>query len=154
MYPALNVIDVATLRPASSPEHYQVRGDRVGLVAITAINVVNNPVAAGQLATATVQLVFAAPLPDDRYTLTIFDSLTDPAGNALDGETNADEPQENPTFPSGDGISGGDFAARFTVDCAARDRRPTFRSRSTSTSTATSSGTRPPRRAATPRTST
>ncbi len=116
VYPALNVLNAVTGLPAASPEHYQVRGDRVGLVAIQTITVVNNPVAAGQIATATVQLTFAQPLPDDRYTLTVFDSLTDPAGNALDGGTNADEPQDNPTFPSGDGISGGDFAARFTVD--------------------------------------
>jgi hypothetical protein len=61
-------------------------------------------------------LTFFEPLPDDRYTLTVSDSITDQAGNALDGESNADEPQEDPLFPSGDGVHGGDFVARFTVD--------------------------------------
>src|SRR5207249_7412050 len=64
----------------------------------------------------TVTLVFAQPLPDDRFTLTIKDSLVDPAGNNLDGESNAGEPLNQPTFPSGDGQPGGDFVARFTVD--------------------------------------
>ncbi|NLS94597.1 MAG: hypothetical protein GXX96_20775 [Planctomycetaceae bacterium] len=82
-------------------------------------------------ATATINLVFrdpgldgvyftaddlGAPLPDDRFTLTISDSLVDPAGNQLDGESNTSEPQESPHFPSGDGVPGGDFVARFTVD--------------------------------------
>ena len=42
-----------------------------------------------------------APLPDDRYTLTIADRLVDQAGNPLDGES---------------GAAGGQFVARFTVD--------------------------------------
>jgi hypothetical protein len=37
-------------------------------------------------------------------------------GNRLDGESNASQPVDNPNFPSGDGVPGGDFAARFTVD--------------------------------------
>ncbi len=65
---------------------------------------------------AAVNLTFAAPLPDDRFTLTVNDSIKDPAGNELDGESNADEPNGAPTFPSGDYSSGGDFVARFTVD--------------------------------------
>jgi len=73
-------------------------------------------VTAANLNMATVTLNFASPLPDDRYTLTVQDNLTDPAGNKLDGESNADEPQELPTFPSGDQVPGGDFIARFTVD--------------------------------------
>jgi hypothetical protein len=113
VYPAL------LLPSAASPEHYQVRGDRVGNVTIQSVNVVNNPVIAGQIATATVQLVFAEPLPDDRYTLTIMDSLVDPPRNPFDGGTNAAEPQEDPLFPSGDGVSGGDFISRFTVDSRA-----------------------------------
>jgi hypothetical protein len=66
--------------------------------------------------TATIELVFASPLPDDRFTLTISDSIVDPAGNQLDGESNFQEPHEDPSLPSGDGVSGGDFVARFTVD--------------------------------------
>ena len=84
------------------------------------------------IATATITLGFDDPntpnyveaLPDDRFTLTISDSLVDPAGNQLDGESNANEPHEetdavpdtHPDFPSGDGVPGGDFVARFTVD--------------------------------------
>ena len=40
-------------------------------------------------------------------TLTVFDSLVDDAGNALDGENNF------PVFPSGDGQPGGDFVVQF-----------------------------------------
>ncbi|WP_425614911.1 dockerin type I domain-containing protein [Anatilimnocola sp. NA78] len=55
-------------------------------------------------------------LPDDRFTLTLDDSIQDPVGNHLDGESQAIEPHDQPDFPSGDGIPGGDFVARFTVD--------------------------------------
>jgi hypothetical protein len=55
-------------------------------------------------------------LPDDRYTITIKDSITDPANNKLDGESNAVEPLNIPSFPSGNGVPGGDFVARFTVN--------------------------------------
>jgi hypothetical protein len=67
-------------------------------------------------AEATVQLSFFAPLPDDRFTLTVKDNLVDPANNKLDGESNVSEPQEIPSFPSGDGVPGGNFVARFTID--------------------------------------
>ena len=95
-----------------------------------------------QPATATIELVMhdpgpdgvfntpddiGAPLPDDRFTLTLADAIIDPAENGLDGESNAVEPQETPSFlvdnnndgrpdGSGDGVPGGDFLARFTVD--------------------------------------
>ncbi len=102
---------------ASTPGQYELVGDANGIIAISQIIVTNNPIVAGQPATATVQLVFAQPLPDDRYTLTIKDTgLIDPAGNDLDGESNADEPNGGPTFPSGDGQPGGNFVGRFTVD--------------------------------------
>ncbi|MBW3598393.1 MAG: hypothetical protein KY475_14115, partial [Planctomycetes bacterium] len=68
------------------------------------------------VAMATITLTFAEPLLDDRFTLILEDAITDPVGNRLDGETNADEPQESPIFPSGDRIPGGDFNVRFTVD--------------------------------------
>ncbi|MGI9457172.1 MAG: dockerin type I domain-containing protein, partial [Aeoliella sp.] len=111
-----DLYDALDLLAAGSPEHYEVRGDHVGLVSIQEVIVNNNPAVVGQIATATVDLVFAEPLPDDRFSLTVFDSLIDPPVNAADGGTNANEPQDNPTFPSGDGIAGGDFVARFTVD--------------------------------------
>ncbi len=103
----------ALLAQASS---YSIKGDLSGYITIQQIIVTNDPVVDGQPATATVQLIFAAPLPDDRFTLTISDHIADPAGNALDGESNAAEPQGAPTFPSGDGVPGGSFTARFTVD--------------------------------------
>jgi hypothetical protein len=64
---------------------------------------------------AQVRLNFREALPDDRFTLTILDSITDPGGNRLDGESDAPEPGV-PTFPSGNGVPGGVFQARFTVD--------------------------------------
>jgi subtilisin-like proprotein convertase family protein len=67
-------------------------------------------------AEATVTLTFATPLPDDRYTFTVRDNLVDPAGNRLDGESNVIEPHDLPFFASGDGVPGGSFIARFTVD--------------------------------------
>ncbi|MFN0021054.1 MAG: dockerin type I domain-containing protein [Pirellulaceae bacterium] len=111
----------ASLDPNSaiSPGTYVVRGDATGIAAISSIILVNNPVVVGGVPTATVQIVFAKPLPDDRFTLTINDNLQDPAGNALDGESNAAEPNGAPTFPSGDTHAGGDFIARFTIDTRA-----------------------------------
>ncbi len=74
--------------------------------------------------TASVTLNFAQPLPDDRFTLTVSDNLVDPAGNKLDGESDAAQPTDNPVslLPlgiSGDGVPGGDFVGRFTVDTRA-----------------------------------
>jgi hypothetical protein len=60
-----------------------------------------------------VELVFAGPLPDDRYTLTVFDNLRDDAGNRLDGEFAG---FEGDPFPSGDLVPGGDFVIQFTTD--------------------------------------
>jgi hypothetical protein len=101
---------------ANSPGTYLVQGDNTGIVTIAAINVTNNVPVVGQAPTAVITLLFASPLPDDRYTLTIHDGITDLAGNKLDGESNAAEPSGTPTFPSGDGAPGGDFVARFTVN--------------------------------------
>ncbi|MEM8943849.1 MAG: hypothetical protein AAGD11_01595 [Planctomycetota bacterium] len=71
------------------------------------------------LNTASVTLTFAEPLPDDRFTVTVSDNLVDPVGNKLDGESNATTPTATPTFPTGDGVPGGDFAGRFTIDARA-----------------------------------
>lgn len=87
-------------------------------------------------AEARIQLIFEDPgefataLADDRFTLTIADNLVDPPGNNLDGESNAIEPHAQPSFRldlngdglvdhSGDGVPGGDFVARFTIDTRA-----------------------------------
>jgi Ca2+-binding RTX toxin-like protein len=110
LYPALKQI------VAEQPGHYLLVGDANGVIPISCITVVNDPVVEGQPATASVILGFFNPLPDDRYTLTIGDSIVDISGNRLDGENNAIEPQEEPLFPTGDGVPGGSFVARFTVD--------------------------------------
>src|SRR5262249_44944033 len=106
-------------------------GDATGIAAIQQVIVTNLPPQAGQPALATVELVFrlpgpdgkfntpddiGAPLADDRFTLTVDDDIIDLAGNHLDGESNAGQPLDSPTFPSGDTLPGGDFVARFTVD--------------------------------------
>jgi len=103
---------------ALHPGFFQLIGDNGGAAAIQRVEFVPAPIVPGQPATGTILIEFAQPLADDRYTLTVFDSLADPAGNRLDGESNASEPQGAPQFPTGDGVSGGNFVARFTVDSA------------------------------------
>ncbi|QEG38732.1 dockerin type I domain-containing protein [Roseimaritima ulvae] len=104
---------------SSAVGHYKVVGDHNGIVPISKVIVRNAPVMQGELATATIEIHFEQPLPDDRFTLTISESVVDPSGNQLDGESNAQEPQGSPGFPSGDTVAGGDFVARFTVDSRA-----------------------------------
>lgn len=98
------------------PGIFQVRGDYNGIIPIQRVDIINDPAVNGQPATARAIITFTQPLPDDRFTLTISDEIQDPVGNHLDGESNASEPQESPTFPSGDNLPGGNFIARFTVD--------------------------------------
>ncbi|MGA2616932.1 MAG: VCBS repeat-containing protein [Thermoguttaceae bacterium] len=115
LYPALDYM----LTPDQARGLFQVKGDSNGIVAIDHVVIINNAVTPGNVPTATVQLFFVQPLPDDRFTFTINDSLRDPAGNKLDGESNAAEPNGapgKPNLPSGDGHPGGDFVARFTID--------------------------------------
>jgi hypothetical protein len=63
----------------------------------------------------TVLTLNYANLPDDNYTLTLIagvsggTNFTDVAGNALDGEFSG-------TFPSGNGVPGGNFVIMFNVD--------------------------------------
>ncbi|MFO0915154.1 MAG: dockerin type I domain-containing protein [Pirellulales bacterium] len=101
---------------AENPGHYRVVGDANGIVDIKEIQYIDDPRVNGQPATGTIIITFTQPLPDDRFTLTVADNLIDPVCNNLDGESNADEPQDPPAFPTGDGIVGGKFVARFTVD--------------------------------------
>jgi hypothetical protein len=96
--------------------NYDLVGDFVGRVVIQEVIVHFTTVTGGQAALASIELVFAQPLPDDRYTLTVRDNLVDPVGNRLDGESGASQPSDNPVFSSGDGVPGGNFVARFTVD--------------------------------------
>ena len=93
-----------------------LQGDHSGIIPINGVSWVGDPLVPGNIATGDIVLTFAEPIPDDRFTLTLQDNIIDPAGNNLDGETNAAEPIGTPIFPTGDGIPGGDFIARFTVD--------------------------------------
>ena len=102
--------------PAADPGNYRLVGDHNGIIPIQSVVFAPTAPADGAPANGTITLSFANALPDDRFTLTLSDSLVDPANNKLDGESNATEPQATPTFPSGDGVPGGDFVARFTVD--------------------------------------
>ncbi len=118
---------------AEHPGHYLLEGDRDGVIPIYDVRWIPDPDPAqnGAPALGTIELYFTdpgpdgvlgtvddlgGPLPDDRFTLTISDSLVDPVNNALDGEFNTIEPQEGVDFPTGDGVPGGDYVARFTVD--------------------------------------
>ena len=109
VYPAVNEI------LATSAGNYLLIGDANGVIPIASIEFLDYTTA-GDAGKTTVRLHFDEPLPDDRFTLTISDRIRDDAGNALDGETDAVEPHEVPTLPSGDGVPGEDFVARFTVD--------------------------------------
>ena len=96
-------------------------GDHTGVIPIAGLAFNGDPLVAGAPATGEIVLDFDEPLPDDRYTLTLDDNLIDPVGNRLDGESNAAEPIGIPDFQqpgrtTGDGIPGGEFIARFTVD--------------------------------------
>lgn len=101
---------------AAEPGHYVLRGDANGVIPIESVTITLEPAVNGEAGLATAELTFSSPLPDDRFTLTINDSIFDPAGNKLDGESNAKEPQEDQNFPSGDDVPGGEFVARFTID--------------------------------------
>ena len=109
-YAAVNQILATTIG------NYQLIGDHSGNILIESVDFIDATVENTER--ATVRLNFSEALPDDRFTLTIRDSIMDDAGNALDGESQAASPFETngPIFPSGDGVPGGDFVARFTVD--------------------------------------
>ena len=101
---------------AENSGNYQLVGDHNGVIPIQDVTFNRLILSDDAVATARVDIRFAVDLPDDRFTLTVSDALVDIAGNPLDGETNTTGPLDNPTFPSGDGVPGGDFVARFTVD--------------------------------------
>ncbi len=101
---------------AVTPGNFILKGDHNGIIAIKSITFTGNAAINGNPATGSLALSFFAPLPDDRFTLTVKETLVDPVGNKLDGESNATEPATTPTFPTGDGQPGADFVARFTVD--------------------------------------
>ncbi|HBJ38368.1 MAG TPA: hypothetical protein DDZ51_27170 [Planctomycetaceae bacterium] len=97
---------------AEDVRNYQLIGDYSGHALITqAVVVSESP------NEVRVRLDFPTPLADDRFTLTVSDALSDAAGNRLDGESQASSPGgAAAVLPSGNGVPGGDFVARFTVD--------------------------------------
>ncbi len=97
---------------ASEVANYSLVGDHNGTILITQAAIVSQ-----SETTVLVRLDFAQPLPDDRFTLTLLDALADAANNGLDGESQAQSPGvASSLLPSGNGVPGGDFKARFTVD--------------------------------------
>lgn len=60
----------------------------------------------------TLMIGLARAIRDDRLLIHLHHSITDLAGNPLDGET---ESPDEITLPSGDGLPGGPFVARFHV---------------------------------------
>ena len=108
---------------ASEEGNYTLVGDANGNIPIVNVQVTND-IGVDGFARSQVELFFAESLPDDRFTLTVSETISDVAGNALDGESGAVAPFEgnpglqptDPIFPTGDGVPGGDFIARFTVD--------------------------------------
>ena len=103
---------------AEHPGHYILIGDANGVIPISDVDWIPDPdpPAHGDPAYGTIVLSFVSPLPDDRFLLRISDALVDPVGNHLDGESNSRQPLEVPQFPTGDGVPGGNFLGRFTVD--------------------------------------
>jgi hypothetical protein len=99
--------------------NYQLTGDASGNIPIVSVELVTIDATNSQLI-----LNFNDPLPDDRYSLKVSDAISDLVGNHLDGESGAEGPFEGqpglsptePIFPTGDGVPGGQFEARFTVD--------------------------------------
>lgn len=113
--PAYGALD-DTLTQSQLISYFKLVGDHTGNIPIASVSIFNDTPVLNQPATARVVLRFASALPDDRFTLTVFDGLTDPAGNKLDGEGDGAGQLNDPDFASGNGVSGGNFVARFTVD--------------------------------------
>ena len=80
------------------------------------------PVIVGQPAAADIRLVFDKPLADDRYSLTGSDAIKDSDLKSSMG-TRTQASRWQPTFPSGDGSEGGNFAARLHDRFATGDRQ-------------------------------
>ena len=121
---ALAPIPVPAGASALNPADFSVVGDATGAISILSAYFV--PIAAppgpavpaqGYIVITFHSLAAGDFLPDDRFTLTLRDSLVDPANNGLDGENQGVSlPAGNLFTPTGDGKAGGSFVARFTVD--------------------------------------
>lgn len=97
---------------ATDVRNYKLVGDHNGTILVGSVALMGaNP------SEVTVRLNFSAPLPDDRFTLTLLDAISDASGNMLDGDSQASSPGATAAIlPSGNGLPGGNFQARFTVD--------------------------------------
>jgi hypothetical protein len=113
VYPAVNPI------LATTTSNYALVGEHVGVIPITGVTFTDTT-ASGTPGMSSVTLTFPAkdtPLPDDTYTLTVSDQITDNAGNALQGNYNGT------SFPSGlasgNGSQNTSFVGMFTVNSRA-----------------------------------
>ncbi|MFO0943474.1 MAG: dockerin type I domain-containing protein [Pirellulales bacterium] len=92
--------------------NYKLVGDNSGTILITGSALISS-----SATEVVIRIDFSKPLPDDRFSLTISDEISDAANNALDGNSQAASPgNAGAVLPSGNGIAGGNFVGRFTVD--------------------------------------
>lgn len=97
---------------ATDIRNYKLVGDNSGTILI-----VGSALVSSSATEVIVRIDFAEPLPDDRFSLSISDEISDAANNALDGNSQASAPgNAGAVLPSGNGIPGGSFLGRFTVD--------------------------------------
>ncbi len=82
VYPAVNPL------LAENPANYALVGENNGVIPITSVTFVDSTTS-GTPGMSVATLHFAAPLPDDRYTLTISDNIEDNAGNPLSNGSGA-----------------------------------------------------------------
>lgn len=95
LYPAVNETLATTLG------NYALVGKKTGVHPVLSIDYVDATVS-GDIGQTMVRLNFGVGLPDDQYTLKIFDRVADVAFNKLDGDFFG-------ALPSGDGVPGGNF---------------------------------------------
>ena len=89
--PAGITYDAVLQQLALEEGNYRLVGDANGNIPITSVEIVGTNPGPGP-ATTAVRLNFGLDLPDDRYTFTVFDRISDAAGNPLDGESGANGP--------------------------------------------------------------
>ncbi len=133
---------------AGEEGHYRLVGDANGAIAISRVEV---RAASEESESPVTQVIlhFAEPLPDDRFTLTVSDAITDAAGNHLDGESGAmrrskaaaDCSRSVPSFPR-ETVFREASSLRDSPSTVVRKWAPGPPATCGSTSTATSSSTR------------
>lgn len=99
--------------------NYQLVGRSGGNIPISSVSFTDITPASGTVpryGKSLVTLTFTQPLASDTYTLSVFDSITNDAGDALDGEA---LPAANGYLPSGNGFPGGTFSGNFVLQTGA-----------------------------------